>query len=232
MQCVDSGIYVLRLWCLNDFDMMISLKLKEWCMALPRVMLDHVTRERQHRPVFKPVSLSAGPGQVWHVQGANGVGKTTLLRIIAGIASHVGQCEVEGSIAYSGHQPGLYGQLTAIENLQYAMLWRAEQRAFDSKAHCAAWQVPSASPVRCLSAGQRQALGLLRLLSEGALCWLLDESIQCLDARKIALWLRACVTHVEHGGLIFLTSHAAQDPLLDHVTHTVLLEDEHVACVV
>lgn len=201
-------------------------------MARPRVRLDHVTRERQYRPVFKPISLSAGSGQVWHVQGANGVGKTTLLRIIAGISSHVGQCQVEGSIAYSGHQPGLYGQLTAIENLQYAMLWRSEQTAFDVQAHCTVWEVPSACPTRCLSAGQRQALGLLRLLSEGALCWLLDESIQCLDAHKTALWLRACMTHVENGGLIFFTSHAAQDPLLSHVTHTVLLENEGVTCVV
>ena len=192
------------------------------------VVLKSVTRERHYRPVFKPVTLSAIPGDVWHVQGLNGAGKTSLLKIIAGISHHTGQCHVSGGVAYSGHEPCVYGHFDVIENLNYTTLNAQHYSTQHWIEQCAIWQLPERRSARQLSAGQRQALNLLRIIHSGAGCWLLDESTQCLDVDKAQLWAQACQQHVQAGGVIFLTTHMAQDLLLSMVTQRITLEAMHV----
>ena len=85
-------------------------------MPLPCVSLNQLSCERHYRPLFKPVTLFATVGECWHIQGANGVGKTTLLKILAGIMSYTGGCQVRCSVSYAGHQPSVYGALSALEN--------------------------------------------------------------------------------------------------------------------
>src|ERR1700676_3593600 len=92
----------------------------------------HVWRGDRH--VLKGVSLNLGPRQLLHVSGANGTGKTTLLRVVCGLlrpeqglvswlweSISSGRGEYQAALAYASHEPALKGDLTALENLRFAV---------------------------------------------------------------------------------------------------------------
>ncbi len=158
------------------------------------------------------VSFTLTPGQILILKGPNGVGKTTLLRTVAGlqppVAGRVGAAE--GAIAYAGHLDGVKPTLSVTENL---LFWA---RIFGSPdagvaAALAAFDITALAgrPAQALSAGQRRRLGLARLVVTGRPVWVLDEPTVSLDAASVALFAAAVRAHAAAGGAALLATHVA-----------------------
>jgi heme exporter protein A len=182
--------------------------------------------ERGGRTLFKNLSLSLIKAELLLVTGANGSGKTSLLRILCGLlAPSAGQVRWRGNdisplkeeysreLVYLGHAAAVKGDLDATENLSIACVLagmqpekpalRAALERFGLEAHT--------TPVRKLSQGQRRRAALARLaLSSAVPLWLLDEPFSALDAQGIALLNELLRQRAASGGMIVFTTH--QDP--------------------
>ena len=153
------------------------------------------------------VDFSLSAGQVLVLRGANGLGKTSLLRCIAGLQDPVeGQITAPETVAYSGHADGLKGQMTVLENLAFwASIYHGPSPdvALDSYDLRALADRPAAN----LSAGQKRRLGLARMQVSGCALWVMDEPTVSLDAHNVALFRAALDRHVHSGGAAVITTH-------------------------
>jgi heme exporter protein A len=175
--------------------------------------------------LFEGLSFGVASGEVLQIEGANGSGKTSLLRILAGLSPpSEGEVLWRGEsvagrrpaffaeIAYLGHHLGLKGELSVLENLRFSFALNGVPPS-SGRLEGALAEVGLADradlPVRALSAGQRQRVALARMISSGAALWILDEPFTALDVSGIALIQRLLEEHAARGGLAVLTSHQA-----------------------
>jgi heme exporter protein A len=182
--------------------------------------------ERGGRTLFRSISFSLRRGEALRIAGANGSGKTSLLRILCGLAApSAGEVRWQGSLigelredyarqlAYLGHAPAVKGDLTAAENLSITCTL-AGLRIQESEVHAALQRFgldANAIPLRKLSQGQRRRAALARLCLSAALpLWLLDEPFSALDAGGIDLLRSLVLEQLERGGAVVFTTH--QDP--------------------
>jgi heme exporter protein A len=182
--------------------------------------------ERGGRTLFRSLSLSLQPGESLRIAGANGSGKTSLLRILCGLAApSAGEVRWHGSpirelkeeyakqLVYLGHSSAVKGDLTAAENLSITCTLAGLQ-VRKAALHAALERFglgASAVPVRKLSQGQRRRAALARLcLSAAVPLWLLDEPFSALDAGGIELLRGLVLEQLAHGGAVAFTTH--QDP--------------------
>lgn len=170
--------------------------------------LNNITVARGGVPVLDGVSLTLAAGQALILRGPNGIGKTTLLRAIAGL-----QVPVSGRIvlppegaAYGAHADGLKSTLTVAENLRF---WADIFGTDDIEPALAAMALAALRDraAQNLSAGQKRRLGLARLLVCGRRLWLLDEPTVSLDAASVALFAQALQKHMRAGGAALMATH-------------------------
>lgn len=181
---------------------------------------------RGERRLFSGISFALQPGELLHVEGGNGAGKTSLLRIVLGLAPpENGEVRWNGApidsapeeyrreAAYCGHSTALKEDLSALENTQATAALAG--RGMDRGAALAALDragigaATAGLPVRSLSQGQKRRVALARLPQSGAKLWVLDEPFAALDAAGVE-WLRQLIeAHVTAGGLALVTSHQA-----------------------
>lgn len=192
--------------------------------ASPLLQTASLAGERGDRRLFQGLDLALLPGQVTWLRGRNGRGKTTLLRLLAGLTSPAdGQVLLQGRAvadwgsegrrlwAYVGHQNALKEDLSVTESLRFlarlhglphgdAELLQALQRlGIAHRRHAL---------VRTLSQGQRRRVALARLaLASAAPVWLLDEPYDALDAEGISALNEVLAAHAAAGGTVLLTSH-------------------------
>lgn len=176
--------------------------------------------ERGARTLFRGVSFVLRAGELLRVAGANGSGKTSLLRILCGLArASAGEVRWKGQpigglkedytreLVYVGHAPAVKDDLTPRENLEISC--RLAGRAASGAALAAALArlgVPEL-PVRKLSQGQRRRAALARLLVSDAPLWLLDEPFAALDAEGISNLNGLMEKQADHGGAVVYTTH-------------------------
>jgi heme exporter protein A len=180
----------------------------------------HVWRGERH--VLKGVSLSLRPYELLHVRGPNGAGKTTLLRVVCGllrpeqgVVSWSGRpissarAEYQAALAYGSHEPALKGDLTALENLRFAVGLKRRVSPAELRASLERTGVAACAdlPARVLSAGQRRRVAMARVLAMSASLWLLDEPFTNLDAAGGELISGLLRSHVEQGGAAMIVAH-------------------------
>lgn len=200
---------------------------------------NHLTCVRDERTLFSDLSFTVSAGDIVQIEGVNGAGKTSLLRILAGL-SRAEQGEVlwqqrpvrqqretwHSALLYLGHQPGVKAVLTARENLHFyhanqsqdalmAALEEVDLLGFEDVA------------VAQLSAGQQRRVALARLWLCHSLLWILDEPLTAIDKSGVEKLMRLFSQHAENGGAVILTTH--QDlPAADRTVRKIRLTSSEV----
>lgn len=180
---------------------------------------------RDDRVLFSGLSFRISPGDIVQVEGANGAGKTSLLRILAGLAQpdegHISwrrqsirreRAAYHRDLLFIGHQPGIKPSLTPLENLAFfqamgsgkrdeAALWQALERVGLPGYE----ELPAAG----LSAGQQRRIALARLWLSPAPLWILDEPLTAIDRQGVAQLTALFAAHADARGIVLLTTHQA-----------------------
>ena len=188
--------------------------------------------QKAQRTLFEGVSFSVPSGSWLHIEGGNGCGKTSLLRILCGLApatrgqviwpapdpSLTGTASASASASrpdrsvlhYIGHALGLKPDMSACDNLcfdaEVGGLPLSRDQALQALA-AQGLQSRAHLPVRVLSQGQRQSVALARLRNSRARLWVLDEPLVGLDAQATVTARALLQSHVDAGGALVMTSH-------------------------
>jgi heme exporter protein A len=179
---------------------------------------------RGDRVLFEGLSFTLERGGALAVEGANGAGKTSLLRLIAGFLSpkagrlvlttSAGQSDDDEErgkqIGWLGHQDALKPQLTVREQLAFFAALYGAPADIDAALSQVGLTRQKDFPCRFLSAGQRRRLGLARLMVSTRPLWLLDEPFAALDSEGQAMIAQTMARHCESGGMVIAATH---DPL-------------------
>lgn len=188
----------------------------------------NLTCIRDDRTLFSQLSFSLTSGQLLLLEGDNGSGKTSLLRILCGIrlpeqgeltwkqvtdnktqqiAVHSNE-SYAGEMAFLGHLDGNKLDLTVTENLAFSRtLMRGNSCSINQALEKVNLNLFDDLLVSNLSAGQRRRLSLARLILSGASFWILDEPFTALDKKGIEMAEREINKHLDQGGMVVMTSH-------------------------
>lgn len=178
---------------------------------------------RGERALFSGVNFSVRPGELLHVHGANGSGKTSLLRMLCGLSAPAeGEIlwqsrslralgdEYFAEVSYLGHQNAIKEELSAIENLGISASIAggkiSEAQAYDG-LEAIGLRGKEDLQTRLLSQGQRRRVALARLPLSKGLLWILDEPLAALDTAGVALVEKMIDAHLSQGGLAVVTTH-------------------------
>ncbi len=203
---------------------------------------------RGERSLFAGVGLHLTGGEMLHVQGGNGAGKTSLLRMLCGLTPPaVGEVfwrgesirrlgdDFRNELCYLGHDNAIKEDLTPLENLQTAAKLAGTPLAEDAACD-ALTQIGLRGredlPCRYLSQGQKRRVALARLVHEKRALWVLDEPYVALDAAAVELLAGLIGAHLQRGGLLVLTTHqtVAIRNLPTGAIHTLWLGTRSAAC--
>lgn len=204
-----------------------------------QLSLVNLSCERDERLLFAQLNGEFSAGDIIHIAGPNGVGKTTLMRIITGLSSNyegeVRWCgepansyAFRASLLYHGHSAGVNPSLTPLENLSWyfglnglkdlkGMKDGSEQQPSQADFLNALAKVGLAGygeiPCLHMSAGQQRRVALARLYISKAPLWVLDEPYTAIDKAGVAE-LEDCISaHAEQGGIVLITTHQASAKL-------------------
>ena len=183
---------------------------------------EKLTCVREDRILFTDLDFTINPGEIVQVEGPNGVGKTSLFRLIVGLS-----IPYEGSIywqetctlldregfyqnlLYLGHKTGIKPELTALENLQFFKKLQPSYRDVDlwqvlAKVGLAGYEdIVTAQ----LSAGQQRRVALARLWLNDCPLWILDEPFTAIDKSGVQVLEQLFIKHAQQGGIVLLTTH-------------------------
>ena len=189
----------------------------------PALTTHDLACERSERLLFKGLSFGLSASQLLLVQGGNGQGKTSLLRLLTGLgrpdAGEVRWCgepiarcrdRYHREMAYLGHANGIKDDLNPVENLRFHVALHGrpfeQAQALDTLKRLGLSRCLDL-PCRALSFGQRRRVALSALLLAGASLWILDEPLTGLDVTAVALVEGLIRDHLQAGGMVVATTH-------------------------
>lgn len=182
---------------------------------------------RDERTLFSGLSFTIEPGEIVQIEGRNGAGKTSLLRILAGLSSpDAGEVRWQGvstrrqrdifhqQLLYLGHQPGVKSVLTAFENLAFYLSVNGQTVRGNASAEAIYQALENVGllgyedvTVGQMSAGQQRRVALARLWLSDAPLWILDEPLTAIDKQGVATLIALFEQHAQRGGMVLLTTH-------------------------
>jgi heme exporter protein A len=173
----------------------------------PRLSARDLACRRGDRLLFRGLSFELAPGEALQVAGANGAGKSSLLRIIAGLLR-----PLEGTVQYGSSAGLLDDRLPLDEHLPLGrafQVWNGIDRRVYAGSSLASVGLAGLDeiPVRFLSTGQRKRAALLLTIASSSGLWLLDEPLNGLDTVGAALVIERVRAFREQGGMVILASH-------------------------
>nr|WP_298926051.1 heme ABC exporter ATP-binding protein CcmA [uncultured Erythrobacter sp.] len=173
----------------------------------PKLIANALACRRGDRLLFRGLSFEIGAGEALHITGANGTGKTTLIRALAGLTTpYAGEVTCEGALGLLDERTGL--DLDQPLGKALAFWHRIDGCRDPSGALKVLGLEPLLDvPVRYLSTGQRKRAGLAALLNRGVPIWLLDEPLSGLDAAAIEQVTALIALHIAGGGTALIASH-------------------------
>jgi heme exporter protein A len=176
-------------------------------MGEGQLVLKTLTCQRGGRMLFENLSCTLAPGDAALVTGPNGVGKSSLLRLIAGLLEPAaGSLTTKGRVALTGDAGSLDARMPLTQALGF---WAKLDGSGDVATALAAMGIAHLAdvPVRILSTGQKKRAVLASVIAGGTDIWLLDEPTNGLDTASIALLESAIAQHRESGGIVVVASH-------------------------
>ncbi|CAK4067154.1 cytochrome C biogenesis protein CcmA [Vibrio variabilis] len=193
--------------------------------------VSQLTAIRDERILFESLSFSIDSGELVQIEGRNGTGKTTLLRIITGLGDRdQGEIFWNGEsiesnrdafhedLLFLGHSTGVKRDLTAYENLRFYLSVHSKASIDKETIYQALTKVGLAGredvPVAQLSAGQQRRVALARLWLSQHKLWILDEPLTAIDKQGVKVLEALFLNHAEQGGIVMLTTH--QDMFTDN----------------
>ena len=190
---------------------------------------DNLVGVRGERLLFEKLNFKCSNGTVLYLQGANGTGKTTLLRTLCGLskpyAGSINWCgeninslaeEYYKQVLYIGHLPGIKEDLTALENLQFSMALSGTPFHLLQATEVLKMLGLARGlnlPTRMLSQGQKRRVALARLWLQDSPLWVLDEPFTALDVAATELLKQKIETFANAGGMVIMTTH--QEVIID-----------------
>ena len=189
--------------------------------ALENLRGEKLSLLRGHNVLFRDLSFTVSAGETLSVEGPNGVGKTSLLRLIAGFLAPaagrvaltlqggdvVDDMEERGAfVGWLGHQDGIKPQLTPRENLQFFARYQSCADVGATLTRVGLGRTAD-YPAQYLSAGQRRRLALARLIIASRPLWLLDEPLSALDMSGRMLAADLIQEHAKSGGMTLAATH-------------------------
>jgi len=178
---------------------------------------------RDDRILFENLSFTVSAGQILQIEGKNGSGKTSLLRILCGLTLPTEgaiywknkdiqaiKTEYWAELTYIGHLPAVKADLTPLENLAMSRALTAESTGLSFQEALKIVGLYGFEDVlsRTLSAGQHRRVALARLLINKTKLWILDEPFTALDKTAVAMVEHWIDQHAAQGGITILTSHS------------------------
>jgi heme exporter protein A len=205
--------------------------------AAPLLYTQNLSCERGDRRLFTGLSFTLDGGRVLQIEGANGSGKTSLLRIVSGLlrpdsgrvfwqgeSIHAQRSEYLRQIHYLGHLPGIKLELTPTEILRFTGAWHGGKPglSIDEALERVELYGFEDEPAATLSAGQRRRISLAGLLVSQARLWILDEPFTTLDVSGSAVLEQLIDAHVQNDGCVIMASHSKHRLAPDRVMNLFL----------
>ena len=183
----------------------------------------NLTCIREERLLFDRLNIEINAGDIVQVEGPNGSGKTSLLRILAGLSQpfegevffnkqsiNQSREEFHQNLLYLGHLPGVKGEMNATENLSFNLALHGATDCSEDIEHTLAKVNLTGfedSLASHLSAGQHRRISLARLYKSSAKIWILDEPFTAIDKQGVHALEQLFKAHITQGGCVILTTH-------------------------
>ncbi|MCJ8319908.1 MAG: cytochrome c biogenesis heme-transporting ATPase CcmA [Colwellia sp.] len=187
----------------------------------PLISAKHLTCIREERMLFENLDLNICPGDIIQIEGANGSGKTSLLRILAGLSlPYEGDVFFQGepiaqireqfhqNLLFLGHLAGVKGEMTAQENLEFNLALHGLDTSSAEETLCEVNLLGFEDALAShLSAGQHRRIALAKLWQSRAPIWILDEPFTAIDKLGVKKLEQLFLKHASDGGCVILTTH-------------------------
>ncbi len=196
------------------------------------LIASQISVEREELPLFEPVSFQIKPGQLIHLRGENGKGKTTLLKVLLGLCeptagkvsfSHPTYQSLQSASGYIGHKLGLKGELTVAENLTFISVGCKKLKPMAKALEDVGLKFLSDALVTSLSQGQKKRASLARFFYIDKALWLLDEPFNAVDCKFQKILAKSFEVFLKNGGMLVLTSHQTL-PMSKDFVHELILK--------